>query len=96
MKRRKWLRALVRTVVGVLIGRDVWAQAPMLTDAEFLLLQATQLLGATAQAECNKLEGMQRYLAQKQLVTNHFEREYPGFTVDWAQLPAQLQARHPR
>lgn len=92
MKRRKWLRGLVRGVVGLVLGRDVWAQDPTMTDAEFLLLQSTQLLGATAQAECSKLEGMQRYLAQKQLVSNHFEREYPGFAIDWGVIPARLHA----
>jgi hypothetical protein len=41
----------------------------------------------------DKFSLVQKYMAQRQLVQNYFEKQYPGFTVDWGQLPAQLKAK---
>jgi hypothetical protein len=83
---------LVVAFLGFLIARViVRAESPGITEGQRLLLQSTQLAGSNASAPCS--ESVNRYVAQRQLVTTYFEEQFKGFTVDWTVLPATLKEK---
>jgi hypothetical protein len=73
-------------------AQSICVVPPSPDDVNRLLLDTTQLLGVVS-GSSDKFSLVQKYMAQRQLVQNYFEKQYPGFTVDWGQLPAQLKAK---
>lgn len=91
-RRAWWVRVLA--VLCLIRARRLRAAGdpPPLSEDDLLLLQTVQLLGTAASEVCQQHESMRRYVAQRQSVTEHFERKY-GYTVDWSVLPAKLKAK---
>ena len=67
-------------------------QAPQISEGERLLIETTQILGAVS-GSTDRFSLVQQYMAQRQLVQDYFEKQYPGQTVAWELLPAQLKAK---
>jgi hypothetical protein len=84
---------IVVTMVNAKLDAMVAADAPGITEGQRLLLQSTQLAGSNASAPCS--DSVNKYVTQRQAVAAYFEGEYPGWTIDWTQLPAVLKAKAP-
>jgi hypothetical protein len=63
-----------------------------LSEGDRLLLDTTQLLGQVS-AATDKFSVVQQYMTARQAVQVYLEKQYPGQTVDWSQLPAVLKAK---
>jgi hypothetical protein len=58
--------------------------APKFSEDDVIMLQAVATVGPLANNDCQGLESVKKFQAQRNQVLARIETKYSGYTIDWA------------